>query len=236
MQSHAGLEWSDSLTPHQLGLAVDELWFPCRAVALAGVMENLDEGALLSRWTSAPLVKRIFKHQVELGTVLEENISQEWTWAKTVALNKPKTFSALHKLRNSDSRGEEGHYFVGVDAVDLPQLIKRPLWPFDEGRRSLELLHLSEGYVGGFFIRHCGNNKSTTSVQDWTKTSSQRIPIGICLCKKHISTFVGFKFTFPPCRLSCASLPASCLHHIFHCLSSTELGHIHSCCALFSLS
>lgn len=48
VQSGAGLQRSDHLTPQQLGLAVDELRFPRRAVALAGVVEDLDEGALLS--------------------------------------------------------------------------------------------------------------------------------------------------------------------------------------------
>lgn len=36
----------ERLTPQQLGLTVDELGFPRRAVALAGVVEDLDEGAL----------------------------------------------------------------------------------------------------------------------------------------------------------------------------------------------
>lgn len=102
VQSHAGLKRSDRLTPHQLGLAVDELWFPCRAVALAGVVENLDEGALLSSWTSAPLVKRIFKHQVKLWTVLEENTREERTWAKTVALKCAQNH--LRTAQNSDQR------------------------------------------------------------------------------------------------------------------------------------
>lgn len=72
VQWEAGLQRSDGLTPQQLGLAVDELRFPRWAVALAGVVEDLDEGALLSSWTGAPLVKRIFKHQVKLWAVLEE--------------------------------------------------------------------------------------------------------------------------------------------------------------------
>ncbi len=36
------------LTPQQFGLTVDELWFARWAVALAGVVKNLDEDALLS--------------------------------------------------------------------------------------------------------------------------------------------------------------------------------------------
>lgn len=59
-------------TSQQLGLAVDELRLPRRAVALTSVVEDLDEGALFSRRTGHPLVERVFKHQVELWTVLEE--------------------------------------------------------------------------------------------------------------------------------------------------------------------
>lgn len=155
--NHARLKWSSHLTPQQFGLAVDELGLPCWAVALAGVVENLDEGALLPRWTSAPLVKRVFKHQVEFWTVLGEK-------TQTEALKfTPKHVWAAQTV----SKGkEEAHYFVGIDAVDLPQLIKRPLWPFGEGRRSLELLHLSEGHVGGLLIRYCGN-KSPISAHDF---------------------------------------------------------------------
>lgn len=154
---HAGLKWSNHLTPQQFGLAVDELWLPCWAVALAGVVENLDEGALLPRWTSAPLVKRVFKHQVEFWTVLGEK-------TRTEALQfTPKHLWAAQTVSKGN---KEAHYFVGIDAVDLPQLIKRPLWPFGEGRRSLELLHLREGYVGGLLIRYCGN-KSTISAHDF---------------------------------------------------------------------
>lgn len=60
------------LTSQQLGLAVDELRLPCRAVALTGVVEDLDEGALLPRRTGNPLVEGVFKQQVELRTVLED--------------------------------------------------------------------------------------------------------------------------------------------------------------------
>lgn len=49
----------------------------------------------------------------------------------------------------------------------------------------------------GFLFVTAETNKSTTSVQDWIKTGSQRIPIDICLCKMDVSTFAGF--TFPTC-------------------------------------
>lgn len=154
---HARLKWSNHLTPQQFGLAVDELWLPCWAVALAGVVENLDEGALLPRWTSTPLVKGVFKHQVKFWTVLGEK-------TQTQALKfTPKH---LWSAQTVSKGNKEAHYFVGIDAVDLPQLIKSPLWPFGEGRRSLELLHLSEGDVGGLLIRYCGN-KSTISAHDF---------------------------------------------------------------------
>lgn len=154
---HARLKWSNHLTPQQFGLAVDELWLPCWAVALAGVVENLDEGALLPRWTSAPLVKGVFKHQVKFWTVLGE---------KTQIQALKFTPKHLWSAQTVSKGNKEAHYFVGIDAVDLPQLIKSPLWPFGEGRRSLELLHLSEGDVGGLLIRYCGN-KSTISAHDF---------------------------------------------------------------------
>lgn len=65
------------LTPQQFGLAVDKLWFPNWAVALAGVVENLDKGALLSCWPSNPLVKSIIEHHVKLRTVLGDDNSEQ---------------------------------------------------------------------------------------------------------------------------------------------------------------
>lgn len=99
--NHAGLKWSKGLTPQQFGLAVDEVWFPCRTVALAGVVEDLDEGALLSSWTGAPLIKRIFKHQVELRAVLKESASEE---CNSNAPIYPE-ISALHKQNKNDQKG-----------------------------------------------------------------------------------------------------------------------------------
>lgn len=59
-----------SLTSQQFGLTVDKLWLALRAVALAGVVEDLDKGALLAGRTSHPLVKGIVERQVKLRTVL----------------------------------------------------------------------------------------------------------------------------------------------------------------------
>lgn len=105
----------DGLTSQQLGLAVDELWLPCRAVALTSVMENLDEGALLSCRTGDPLVERVLEHQVELRTILEEKARD----------------GVRHEGVETGEWGADGERdktnFVGVDAVDLPQLLHRPL-------------------------------------------------------------------------------------------------------------
>lgn len=62
---------SPAFTSHQLGLAVDKLRFPGGRVALTGVMEDLDEGALLPRRAGGPLVEGVVEHQVKLGTVLD---------------------------------------------------------------------------------------------------------------------------------------------------------------------
>lgn len=61
-----------SLTSQQFGLTVDKLWLALRAVALAGVVEDLDKGALFAGRASHPLVKGIVKCQVKLWTVLIE--------------------------------------------------------------------------------------------------------------------------------------------------------------------
>lgn len=41
------------------------------------MVKDLDEGALLSRRAGDPLVKRVFKHQVELRTVLEDKARED---------------------------------------------------------------------------------------------------------------------------------------------------------------
>ena len=57
-------------TSHQFGLTVDELGFLVGRVALTGVMEDLDEGALLPCRAGGPLVEGVVERQVKLRTVL----------------------------------------------------------------------------------------------------------------------------------------------------------------------
>lgn len=117
-----------ALTSEQFGLTVDKLWFPGRAVALAGVVKNLDKGAFLSSWTRNPLVESIVEQQVKLWTVLVNNQTEF------------KYSVCLCVCRREQPRVET--YFIGVNAVDLSELVNGPLWPFYKSRRSLELLHL----------------------------------------------------------------------------------------------
>lgn len=107
------LLFSKRLTAEQLGLTVDKLGFSRRAVALAGVVKNLDKGALLSCWTSGPLVQSIIKHQVKLCTVLRENSVKRWEWVVKATSGTEMLFNAdtevvfwLHKL-SSDLEGSK---------------------------------------------------------------------------------------------------------------------------------
>lgn len=71
-------EWVKShkrpLTSHDFGLAVNKLWLPVREVALAGVVEDLEEGAFFWGRAGYPLVKSIFKQQIKLRRILEKTV------------------------------------------------------------------------------------------------------------------------------------------------------------------
>lgn len=60
------------LTSHDFGLAVNKLWLPVREVPLAGVVENLEEGAFFWSCAGYPLVKCIFKQQIKFCGILEQ--------------------------------------------------------------------------------------------------------------------------------------------------------------------
>lgn len=64
-----GCRVEDTVASQQLGLAVEEVRFAAGAVALAGVMQDLDKCAFLSRGTGHPLVQGVVEHQVKLWTV-----------------------------------------------------------------------------------------------------------------------------------------------------------------------
>lgn len=62
------------LTSHDFRLAVNEFGLPVREVPLAGVVEDLEEGAFFWGCAGYPLVKSIFKQQIKLCGILEKTV------------------------------------------------------------------------------------------------------------------------------------------------------------------
>ena len=84
------------------------------------MVEDLDEGALLSSRAGYPLVEGIVEHEVKLWTVLKKKTKRREKGMITCM------HRSIYTHTHTGMRVAPTH-FVGVDAVDLLQLIDGPL-------------------------------------------------------------------------------------------------------------
>lgn len=97
------------------------------------MVQDLDEETLLCRGAGHPLVHSPVKHQVKLRAVLGEQETGRRTHLGDINHTYPTAVNS-RMLDRAD--------LVGVDAVDLAELLHRPLGPLCEGGGATKLLHL----------------------------------------------------------------------------------------------